>query len=662
MSRTVHDARQAPLFLPDPGWAPPTDRPRLRGRARLALDTETHDPGIGAGNGSSWARAGEGEVVGVSLAAEDGLKRYYPLRHAGGGNVEDPAGVLAWLAGELAEFDGELVMMKADYDLGWLRREGILAPRATIFDVMAAEALIDPEKDSFSLNSLARGYNLPLKDETLLRETAAAHGHVGKDVKANLWRYPGTHVGPYGEHDAALPLQVAARQRPLIAELRLERVRDVEMALIPLHVLMRERGVPVDLDRCEQVRAHLQALEREQLHELRRLCGQDVAVWENSSVAAAFLACGLSFPSTALQQPSFQAEWLEAHPHPLAGCVRRARQYNKGWSTFIDGMILNHVDNNSHIHPEWHPLPSDDGGVPAGRYACKNPNLQQVPARDPEIGPLIRSCFVPEADEDWFVTDISQQEPRFTVHFAALRDRQQPGRFPRAEEAAQKIRDNPRLDYHQMVADMTGLARKPAKTLNLGVAYGMGGAKLCRGLGLPTKEWSPDNLHVLDVAGDEGRAIINQYHERFPFIRPLSQELDGLAQERGWVRTYLGRYARFDLWVPRENDWEFHKALPRALAEQRYGTELRRAFTHKGLNRLIQGSSADGMKLAMLKVWRETGQVPLLTIHDELDLSLGSEALMRQVDACVRTSVDLLVPLVTDMERGPNWGATEKFE
>lgn len=662
MSRTVHDLRQAPLFLPDPGWAPPTDRPRLRGRPRLALDTETHDPGLGESRGSSWAVPGEGRVVGFSLAAEDGLKRYYPLRHLDGGNVENPEGVLGWLKTELMEFDGELVFMKADYDIGWLRREGVLFPRAKIFDIQGVEALIDPEKDGFSLNNIARGYGLPLKDETLLRETAAAYGFTGKAVKANLHRLPGTHVGPYGEHDAALPLEVAARQRTLIAQLGLERVTATEMDLIPLIVLMRERGVPVDLDRCQEVRAHLQALERRELVELHRLSGRSVAVWEPSSVAAAFTACGLDFPATALHQPSFQAEWLDAHPHPLAGHVRGARKYNKGWSTFIDGMLLGHTDAAGRVHPEWHALPSDDGGVPAGRFACKNPNLQQVPARDPEVGPLIRSCFTPEHEEDWFVTDISQQEPRFTVHFAALRARQRPGQFPRAEEAAQKIRDNPRLDYHQMVADMTGLARKPAKTLNLGVAYGMGGAKLCRGLGLPTKEWSPDNLHVLDVAGDEGRAIINQYHERFPFIRPLSRELDELAQERGWVRTFLGRYARFDLWVPKENDWEYHKALPRALAEDRYGPSLKRAFTHKALNRLIQGSSADGMKLAMLKVWRETGQVPLLTIHDELDLSLGSESLMRQVDECVRTSVDLLVPLVTDIERGPNWGATEKFE
>lgn len=660
MVRTVHDIRQAPLFLPDPGWEPSMELPSLRGRRRVALDTETHDPGIAAKRGSSWARAGEGEVVGVSLALEDGPARYYPLRHPEG-NVADPERLLAALRAEFEAFDGELVMMKADYDLGWLRREGI-RPGGRVFDVMAAEALIDPEKDGFSLNRIAQGYGLPPKDETLLRETAAAFGlHKSQEVKANLWRLPGTHVGPYGEHDARLPLLIAERQRPLLASLGLERVNEVEQALIPLHVLMRERGVRVDLDRCERTRRLLQEREREQLLEIHRLTGLSVHVWEPSSVAAAFMAVGVPFPSTALHQPSFQQEWLESHPHPLAGAVRRARRYNKAWSTFIDGMILGHVDGNAHVHPEWHPLPSDEGGVPAGRYSCTEPNLQQVPARDPEVGPLIRSLFVPEDDEEWFTTDISQQEPRFTVHFAALRARQHPDRFPVALEAARLIREDPRIDYHQMVADITGLPRKAAKTLNLGIAYGMGGAKLCRGLGLPTKVWSPDGVHELDVAGDEGRAIINRYHERFPFIRPLSQELDGLAQERGWVRTYLGRYCRFDLWVPVERDWEYHKALPRITAEERYGTALRRAFTHKGLNRLIQGSSADMIKLAMLRVWRETGQVPALTIHDELDLSLGSEEQMRAVDACVRSCVELLVPISTDMERGPSWGETTKF-
>lgn len=660
---TIHDPRQIPLIVPETTWRPSMETFSLQGRKRVCVDVETKDEGLAQKMGAGWAMPKMGYICGITVATDE-LSRYYPLAHPEG-NVENPDMIRAWLRDELARYEGTIVGMKLDYDLGWMAREGIAAPLAKTYDVQAAEAVIDPEREGFSLNAIAKTYGLEEKDERLIHETAAAFGLKAKNARANLFLFPGHLVGAYGERDGALPLEIMDRQLPIISQLGLQRVNDVEQQVVRLVMEMRWRGARVDLRRAAQTREKLIQLQREQMVEIKRISGRDVELWENNSVAMAFLALDLDFPTSMNHAPSFQAQWLDAHPHPLAKAIRQARKYNKAWSTFIDKMIGKHVDENGYIHPEWHALPSenDDGdreGVPAGRFSCARPNLQQVPARDLEIGPMIRSLFIPEEGEFWFTSDISQQEPRFTVHYAYLR------KFTGSADAVRRIRENPRIDYHQMVADITNLPRKSAKTINLGVAYGMGGAKLCRDLGLPTAMWHPNDApdHVeIPVAGDEGRKILDQYHSSFPFIRELARECSELAAGRGWIRTYLGRYCRFDLWEPTKRSWDvFQPGLTLDKARREYGNELKRAYTHKAMNRLIQGSSADMIKLAMVKMYKDLGHVPVLTIHDEIDTSCCDDETALEIDRCIRESVNISVPIVTDMERGPSWGETEKWQ
>lgn len=661
MVRTVVDPRQRPLFVPETTWRHTNELPSLAGRRRVALDTETEDPGISAEKGSSWAYPGEGRLVGVSVAL-DGWSTYYPLFHPEG-NVENPEAILRWLAYELKLYEGTVVGMALDYDLGWLRRYGIDAPRARLYDVQVGETLLDEDRLSYSLDAIAASYGLPLKDEALLREAAAAYGFP-KSVKANLHRLPGQLVGAYGQRDGELPLELMDRQWPLLEAQDLLRCCAVEQRLVRLNTLMRERGVRIDLDRCEVTKKRLVASEKDCLLEIKSLTGLDVEVWVNSSVAQAFLAAGVDFPTTVLHQPSFQQEWLDSHPHPLAKLVRQARKYNKGWSTFIDGMILRHVDKNGRLHPHWRSSKSTDEvtGSTKGtiaRYACTDPNLQQVPSPDArsgdrEMGPLIRSLFVPDEGAVWFTGDVKQQEPRLGVHFAALR------KFPGALAAAQQIRDDPNIDYHQMVSDITKLPRRQAKDINLAKYYGLGGAKLCRKLGLPTNVWRPKEGVYIDVAGEEGRAIIREYDERFPFVKALIDECTRLADERGYIRTLLGRRARFNLWQPRDTDFNFYRGLPLDRAREEYGDDLKRAYLHKATNRLIQGSAADMMKLIMLHCHDELGTVPLAVVHDELDDCVATVDDARKLDACIRSAVKLLVPTMTDVELGPSWGETRK--
>lgn len=663
MVRTVVDPRQLPLIVPETSWRPTSELPSLAGRRRLGLDTETHDPGLAEGKGSSWAFPGEGKIVGVTVAL-DGWTAYYPLFHPEG-NVENPERVLEWLQYELKTYAGVIAGTSLTYDLGWLRRYGIDAPRARYHDVQVAETLLDEERLSYSLDAIAAGYNLPLKDTVLLREAAVAYGFP-KAIKENLWRLPGQFVGAYGERDGVLPLEVMDRQLPLLEAQDLLRCHAVEQRLVRLNTLMRERGVRIDVVRAHETKKRLVASEKRCLEEVKSLTGVDVDVWSGQSVASAFVAIGEHFPTTDLHQPSFQQEWLDAHPHPLAKLVRQARKYNKGWSTFIDGMLLGHLDKDGRVHPNWHSSKSTDevSGATRGtiaRYACTDPNLQQVPSPDArsgdkEMGPLIRSLFSPEDGELWMVDDVKQQEPRLGVHFAALR------KFPGALGAAAQIRADPNVDYHQMVSEMTGLPRRQAKDINLAKYYGLGGAKLCFKLGLPTEVWRPREGVAIPVAGREGRAIMEQYDERFPFVKKLIDECTDLAQSRGYIRTLLGRRARFNLWVPAERNFQFYKGLPLGRAREEYGEELERAYTHKATNRLIQGSAADMMKLIMLHTYDELGKVPLAVVHDESDNSVATVEEAQQIDRCVREAVTLLVPTMTDVELGPSWGEVRKVQ
>ena len=224
---------------------------------------------------------------------------------------------------------------------------------------------------------------------------------------------------------------------------------------------------------------------------------------------------------------------------------------------------------------------------------------------------------------------------------------------PGAKEAVENYNLNENMDYHQMVADLAGISRKHAKTINLGLAYGMGQVKLCASLGLPTEKVTDKKGSLREIAGEEGLRIIAQYHEKVPFIKGLTSTCSNLAQDRGYIRTIEGRLCRFNMWEPANGSWEM-PVEGRANAVEKWGGQVRRAFTHKALNRLIQGSAADMTKLAMRNLWQE-GFIPLHQMHDELDFSFETK---EQADKCVEIMeqcLPLSVPVVVDAEFGNTW-------
>jgi DNA polymerase I-like protein with 3'-5' exonuclease and polymerase domains len=221
------------------------------------------------------------------------------------------------------------------------------------------------------------------------------------------------------------------------------------------------------------------------------------------------------------------------------------------------------------------------------------------------------------------------------VHYCSILSDYNPN--PGVQEIVNAYQDGD-VDFHQMVADMAGISRKQAKTVNLGIMYGMGQGKLA---------------NTLDITKDEAKALLDTYHSKVPFVKGLADMVSARASKHGQVRTLLGRKCRFDMWEP--NSFGYNKPLKHEEAIKEYGPGIRRAFTYKALNKLIQGSAADQTKKAMSECYKE-GLIPLLTVHDELCFSICDEDQASRIKEIMETCVDLEVPSKVYHELGENWG------
>jgi DNA polymerase I-like protein with 3'-5' exonuclease and polymerase domains len=452
-----------------------------------------------------------------------------------------------------------------------------------------------------------------------------------------MWRLPPRYVGGYAEQDAVMTLKLWERLRTEIEQQDLWNIWNLETSLIPLMIEMRKRGVRVDLDGAEKAKKLLKARTKDLRAQIKNISGVDIDPWASASVERMFQALNLEYPRTDAGAPSFTKQYLNAHPHEACQMLVRLREFDKADGTFID-TILRH-QYKGRIHCEFHQLRSDDGGTVTGRFASSSPNLQQAPARDPEIKSLIRGLFLPEEGCRWGSYDYSSQEPRLLVHWAAsLPDTV---RHPMVDHIVERYHTE-NVDLHQMVADIAGISRKQAKVVNLGIMYGMGKGKLANQLG---------------ISVEEAEALLATHHQRVPFVKGLAEIATQQADKYGTIRTLLGRKCRFHLWEPK---FGYKKPLPLEEARKEYGFALRRAFTYKALNKLIQGSAADQNKQAMADCHRE-GLVPMLTVHDELCFSVESGVQSERITDIMENGLGhvLKVPSKVDVALTSNWGEVD---
>ena len=536
--------------------------------------------------------------------------------------------VMDWVQ-EVVSGPGDKIFHNASYDVGWLRAHGIKVS-GRIIDTMVASALVDENRFSYSLNALGYDWLGETKSEQELKEAAS---EWGIDAKQELYKLPAKFVGFYAEQDAILTLKLWQYLKTEIFRQEIQSVFDLETELFPVLLNMRATGVRVNLSEAEKLKDEFVKKETKILNKITKESGLPVDIFAARSIAKAFDKLGIKYPLTEkTKEPSFTANWLLNCEAPIAKLIREAREVHKFHATFIDSILK--FQHNGRIHSEIHQLRGDGGGTVSGRLSYANPNLQQVPARNKELGTRIRSLFKPESGLQWGSFDYSQQEPRLVVHYASSIG------FPGSDKLIEAY-EKENADFHQTVADMAQIPRSQAKTINLGIFYGMGARKLSNELGIQT---------------DEAKLLLQEYNKSVPFVRQLANRCMESADRNGAIRTIKGRKCRFDKWEP--NSFGLYKAVTEEEAVQKYGRgNIKRAGTYKALNRLIQGSAADQVKQAMIDCFKE-GFLPIIQIHDELCFNVrpakDSERIREIMENCIP---ELKVPSKVDVAINKDWGS-----
>jgi DNA polymerase I-like protein with 3'-5' exonuclease and polymerase domains len=659
------------MLTPKTDWKPPqlSELPSWAGAKRVAVDIETKDldlrklgPGV---------RRPDCYIVGVAFAIDDGPCAYLPVAHAeqwDHANLDRDA-VFQYLRDQAKVFKGEIVGANLQYDMDYLAHVGIHFD-GIYRDVQVAEPILDELQMSYSLENIAHRHGLKGKDESFLKRFAHSRA---VDPKAGIWALPPEAVGAYAEQDVRLPLELLRRQEEMIDRQGLRPVFDLECRLQKVLLKMRRRGVAVDLNQVDYIQEMSRKREKEVLDEIHKQTGVRMVIHGEKSdinlkkpLLEVMRFLGLDVPTTDKGNPSITNEFLNSIQHPVGDLIRNAKKWNKLRGTFCKSIRTHQV--NGRIHCTFNQLRGEkaggdgESGARYGRLSCVNPNLQQQPSRDPEIGSLWRSIYIPDEGGQWACLDYSQQEPRWLVHYAeTLRqlnakklkaaknnlaitgDQYEVARLTEVVHSLRKSKaavtaycTDPTTDNHQMMADLCGTSRKEAKTVFLGMCYGMGGGKLCRSLGLPTEVKVHSRLGIeYEAAGAEGQAIIEKFNQGVPFVRGLQKLCEAAAAERGYIRTAGGRRCRF----PRRSGGGYE-------------------WAHKALNRLIQGSSGDQTKAAMV-VADEAGCRLQLQVHDELDLTIWDRKEAEHLAEIMRGALPCMVPAKVDIEIGPNWGSIE---
>jgi DNA polymerase-1 len=660
--------------VPETGWRPPVDFPRLEAAVELSIDLETYDPELMT-HGPGWGR-GVGHIVGVGVGArwaDRSIKTwYFPMRHElpdgmpAPGNF-DPGMVLRWVEREFSRPTQPKIGANLEYDTGWLSYEGVEVT-GELIDVQYAEPLLDEHRHSYSLDAIATSHlNEHKIDEVLYDWLHRAYGGpTGRKQAGNIYRAPLALVGPYGEGDVDLPLRGWERQRPrLEAEGLMELVR-MECDLIPILVKMRMRGMPLNEAKLQPNIDIMEQRLATAKQGLKKLVGFEVNPDASSDLVRAFDTLKLEYPTTKKGNPSFRKEFLEAHPHEIGHHIREVRR----WGTYL-GFANSYRDkfnNNGIIHGSYHPLRSDEGGTVVGRFSSSNPNLTNIPVRDPEAKLLLRGMFGPWDGERYRSRDYSQIQFRIMVHYAQGKG---------ADEARAKYRSDPATDYHNMtqalIHELTGqlLDRKPVKNINFGLAFTMGLEKLAKNLGMTTAA----TLELLE-----------SYHAGMPWLKHTSGLIANKAEQRGYIMGIGKRRHRFTLWEPKcwplrhfvkpsEDKVAVEQRIAELIAQPPKGIRGRlypgtqRAYTHLGLNRLAQDGEGTTIKRAMVACHKagiyDIVGVPLNTVHDEINhsdpVTAASEDAFREMKHIMETTTQWKVPLMVGDEVGPNWAELAKL-
>lgn len=575
----------------------------------IVLDFETHDPWIKQGRGSGWP---EKQAKFLCAATHcNGLTSYHT-------DIDKLKRMLE--NDPMDSGETTIIAHNAQYEAGILHSYGFDIESVTWIDTMILAKLFYNNLDSFSLDSLAKLYLGETKDEQKLGEIAKDLGlvksvsqnpiKVAKENMDRVFERNPNAVRGYVEQDVLLCQKLF---NYFMYENQEEGIRRFDNETIEYHsdlikalTLSRARGVRVHIPTALRVKGELMEHYEAAMLEARKLT--DINLNSSKQLAEYFDSQGAEYPKTDKGNPSITKEWLEESDHPLGQLITKSRKYLKLVRDFIEPVLelATPVDQWGHLpaYVRVYPEIKIYGASATGRASCANPNLQQVPKRD-AAGQLVRTMYHPEPNQYWYSLDFSSQEPRLQVHYAAKLG------APGVQLLLDQYKANHQHDLHGQVAELAKIERKQAKTINLGLSYGMGDNKLAVSLGLTL---------------DQARILKGKFNRLVPFLNTLNRFAQKTIKIRGYIKTVGGR---------------------KLYNEQ--------GFERKGLNKLIQGSAADQTWKAIVECYR-AGYIPLTVIHDSLELSLSSDEDAAIVKKIMETSTPLMVPSYSDVQKGNNWG------
>ncbi len=571
-------------------------------REIISIDIETTDPNIMKMGPGEVRR--DGHILGVGVQIKDKAPDYFITDHAG---KKDSAERLRKLRNILAD-PCPKVCHNAAYDVPWLQAEGYVV-NGKVHDTLIAASLLDEYAGSYSLDSLANKYLGERKGDDEIRLYADTQGWKGPP-QSHLEKMPVEMVGKYCRKDAEQTLRLLDIFLITLGEELLRDIYELEISLFPLLRKMRRVGIRMDTAGLNTLSTEVGTAWAEKLHYLQKTYG-DFNIRSGAQIAEVLDHYGLEYPETAKGNPKLGKAEL-AKIEGVGPAVLAVRELATLQDNFLKGAFPNFM-LDGRLHPQFVQTKRDEGGAVSGRFACRNPNLQQVPVRNPYWGPRIRGLFIPEEGMDLLALDYDGIESRVFAHFAQEGD-----------TIRKAYNDNPELDYHQAVADMAGIERPAAKTINFAALYGAGAKKLTAALG---------------QGEDEGMRILNAYHKKFPAVRATMAWVEQqLKVDNDFIRTIGGRKARL---------------TPAHKRDSKY---------YIFLNRLIQGSAADLLKKAMADAWQAgvfDVLVPHLLVHDEVVCSVprtgvGEEAVHKLINI-METAYEFKVPIRVSGGRGKNW-------
>ena len=669
----------------------------LKGVDTVAIDIETYDPNLKT-KGLGAVRQ-DGFITGVAVATGKETV-YFSLKHSDDDKSEE----------ELKEFWDQMntkllqndkiakVFHNAIYDVCWLRATTGKMLKGRLLDTMVAASVIDENRFKYGLDALAKDFLDENKYKYDLQEkTFEWSGGMQRDPMSNMHKLPSSVVKDYAKQDVDLTLKLwnlfnKKLDKTLYTKTENNKVYtcrnifELETRLFPCLVEMKFKGVRIDTQKLEHLGKRLIRRRDNLLSIIKKHTGLKLQLWAATSIKQLLDNRKITkFEKTPKSgMPKLPKDFLKTHEDRFLRMVSKAREADKAVNTFIEG--LKSYIYKGRIHADINQIKGDGGGTVTGRFSMSNPNLQQIPSKG-YIGKKMRELFIPEEGHTWGSFDYSQQEPRIVVHYAIKHG------LSETEDLKERF-DDDKADFHQVVADMAKISRKQAKTINLGLFYGMGKGKLQAELNL-------------DKA--QAKTLFDTYHRKVPFVKELSDNLIQFAAKNKLIFTLEDRFCRFDKyesvnkrwdnnkrkfqeWDPeaieikqsdgkikykgdwitpklftREEAWTKFKLLFNAKSKEKDEqlTEEQRqdwfknyfspAFTYKALNRLVQGSAADMTKKAMVLLY-EKGIVPHIQIHDELCVSIKDQETRNTIQKIMETAITLEINNKVDYEVGTNWG------